>query len=213
MVKNHEHFWTEKVTTAMNPLPLILASASPRRRQLLGVLDLDFEIVPSEADEKLLEGEAPREHVARLSRLKAKEVAKEHHDRWIIGADTIVFIDGIILGKPGDEQEAREMLRRLSGREHTVMTGFCIHHEDKGTTIGDVVESFVKIKDLTEEEITGYINTGEPFDKAGSYAIQGKGMFMVEKVRGSYTNVIGFPMCEVVNALRQAGAVRFLNGE
>ena len=194
----------------MLPPPLILASASPRRRQLLGVLDLDFEVIPSRAEEKIQVGETPREHVTRLSRLKAKDVGKIHGDRWIIGADTIVFIDGIILGKPSGEQEARAMLRRLSGREHTVMTGFCIHHGEEGKTVGDVVESFVKIKDLSDDEITGYINTGEPFDKAGSYAIQGIGMFMVEKVRGSYTNVIGLPMCEVVNALRQVGAVRFL---
>ncbi len=194
----------------MNRPSLILASTSPRRRQLLTVLGLDFEVIPPHADERLLPEEAPREHVARLSRLKAHEVGKNYPDRWIIAADTIVFIDGIILGKPRDEQEARSMLSRLSGREHTVMTGFAVHQTGAVKTVSNVVESFVKVKELCDQEITGYINTGEPFDKAGGYAIQGIGMFMVEKVRGSYTNVIGLPMCEVVNALRQVGAIQFL---
>ena len=194
----------------MKPPPLILASLSPRRRELLGLLALDFEVIPSHADESLIPGEAPREHVARLSKAKATAVGRTHQDRWIIGADTIVFIDGIILGKPQDKNEAADMLCRLSGREHTVMTGFCIYREDAEVSIINVVESFVKVKDLSEREIIGYIETGEPFDKAGGYAIQGIGMFMVEKVRGSYTNVIGLPMCEVVNALKQMGAIRFL---
>jgi septum formation protein len=171
---------------------------------------LDFDVIPSQADESLIPGETPRKHVARLAQAKAAEVGETHQDRWIIGADTIVFIDGMVLGKPRDRNEAADMLGRLSGREHTVMTGFCVYHKRTGESIINVVESFVKVKDLSEKEINGYINTGEPFDKAGSYAIQGIGMFMVEKVRGSYTNVIGLPMCELVNALKQVGAIRFL---
>lgn len=190
--------------------PLILASSSPRRRQLMTILGLAFEVIISEVDESYIPGETPREHVARLARAKALAVGKNEQNRWVIGADTIVFIDGAILGKPRHEEEAFEMLRKLSGREHTVLTGFYICRLTTDQAIGTVVESFVKVKELTNGEITGYIRTGEPFDKAGAYAIQGIGMFMVEKIRGSYTNVIGLPMCELVNALKQVGAIRFL---
>ncbi|HNR13126.1 MAG TPA: Maf family protein [Thermodesulfobacteriota bacterium] len=189
---------------------IILASASPRRQQLLSILRLHFEVIPADVDETPLPGETPREHVARLSRAKAMVVAAKEQDRWIIAADTIVFLDGEILGKPVDAGESCRMLRKLSGREHTVMTGVFIVHPSKEQSFGTVVESFVKIKELSDAEISGYIATGEPFDKAGAYAIQGIGMFMVEKVRGSYTNVIGLPMCELVNALRQVGAIRFM---
>jgi len=191
------------------PPSLILASSSPRRRQLLSVLGIEFEVIPSQADETYLPGETPREHVLRLSCAKAREIGNRFPDRWIIGADTIVFIDETILGKPRDESQAHAMLQRLSGREHSVMTGFCLFHGAEQKSINEVVESFVTVKVLSEEEMSWYIKTGEPFDKAGGYAIQGIGMFMVERVRGSYTNVIGLPMCEVVNALENVQAIRF----
>lgn len=188
--------------------PFILASSSPRRRELLTTLGLAFEVIPPQVEELEVHGETPREHVARLSRAKAFEVAKREVDRWILGADTVVFIDGTILGKPKDEAEAYSMLKKISGREHKVITGFFIYHPYHSTSVGDEIESFVKVKALDEKEIKGYIKTEEPFDKAGAYAIQGIGMFMIEKVRGSYTNVIGLPVCEIIAALKQVGAIR-----
>jgi septum formation protein len=192
-----------------NTSSIILASSSPRRRELLAMLGIAFEVIPSHVDEEEIDGETPREHVARLSQAKAREVGRTFKDRWILGADTIVFIDGEVLGKPRTKAEAATMLRKLSGREHRVMTGFFIYHPGRNRSEGTVVESRVAIKELTDNEIKGYIKTGEPFDKAGAYAVQGVGMFMIEKVFGSHTNVIGLPVCEVVSALRRLDAIRF----
>lgn len=174
------------------------------------MLGMAFEVIPSHIEEEEIDGETPREHVARLSQAKAREVGKKFHDRWILGADTIVFIDGEVLGKPRTGAEAHCMLRKLSGREHMVMTGVFIYHPKLNRSAGTVVETRVAIKKLTDKEIEGYIKTGEPFDKAGAYAVQGIGMFMIEKVFGSHTNVIGLPVCEVVSELRRLGAIRFL---
>jgi septum formation protein len=175
------------------------------------MLGIAFEVIPPHIEEEEIDGESPREHVARLSQAKAKEVGRTvKKDRWILGADTIVFIDGEVLGKPQTGAEANCMLKKLSGREHTVMTGFFIYHPELNQSAGTVVESKVAIKKLTDNEIEGYIKTGEPFDKAGAYAVQGIGMFMIEKVFGSHTNVIGLPVCEVVSALKRLGAIRFL---
>ena len=190
-----------------NKLPLILASASPRRRELLQLAGIPLEVIPSRADERFLPGESPEEHVRRVARAKAMDVGRQHPGRWVLGADTVVAIDGKILGKPGGSSEAEEMLRDLSQREHRVLTGFCIlRYPSPGEREGTII-SRVKFKPLSEEEIRWYINTGEPFDKAGGYAIQGKAAFMVEEVHGSYTNVVGLPLCEVVEALRELGAV------
>ncbi len=191
--------------------PIILASASPRRRQLLQGVGVAFEAIPSRIEEDEVSGETPRDHVLRLSRAKAIAVGSSKvKDRWVLGADTIVFIDGEMLGKPGSEKEAWDMLRKLSGREHKVMTGFFIYNPERTQSVGDVVESRVQVKELSDREIEGYIRTGEPFDKAGGYAVQGIGMFMVEKIIGSHTNVIGLPICEVVAVLRGLKAIRFL---
>ncbi len=188
-------------------LPLILASASPRRRELLQLAGIPLEVIPSRADERFLPGESPEEHVRRVARAKAMDVGRQHPGRWVLGADTVVAIDGKILGKPGGSSEAEEMLRDLSQREHRVLTGFCIlRYPSPGEREGTII-SRVKFKPLSEEEIRWYIHTGEPFDKAGGYAIQGKAAFMVEEVHGSYTNVVGLPLCEVVEALRELGAV------
>ena len=186
---------------------MILASASPRRKELLELAGIPLEVIPSGADERFLPGESPEEHVSRVARAKAMDVGRQHPGRWVLGADTVVAIDGKVLGKPGGLPEAEKMLRELSQREHRVLTAFCILRDPspkahEGTTI-----SRVKFKALSEGEIRWYINTGEPFDKAGGYAIQGKAAFMVEEVHGSYTNVVGLPLCEVVEALRELGAV------
>ncbi len=189
-----------------NPL-IILASASPRRQELLALLDIPFEIIPSGVEERFLTGESPEEHVLRLSRAKAEDVAARKKGRWILAADTVVAIDGKVLGKPKDRREAEEMLRRLSRRVHRVLTGYCILSSASPLSKEEKVTTRVKFKALSEEEICWYIGTGEPFDKAGGYAVQGKGAFMVQEVRGSYTNVVGLPLCEVIRDLRALGAV------
>jgi septum formation protein len=193
--------------TPEGKLPLILASASPRRQALLRLVGIRFEIIPSQADERFLPGETPEEHVIRLAREKAMEVAGKHRDRWVLAADTVVEIDGKVLGKPRDHREAEEMLQNLSHREHRVLTGYCILRFPSLEKREGKVISRVKFKDLSQEEIRWYLNTGEPFDKAGAYAIQGRAAFMVKEVQGSYTNVVGLPLCEIVEALRELDAV------
>ena len=191
----------------MNHSLLILASASPRRQELLASAGIAFEIIPSEADEGTREGESPEEYVERLARRKAVEVAEKHRHRWVLAADTIVVIDGSILGKPKDPPEAREMLERLSGQDHRVITGYCIFHSSSGKRREGRVVTRVRFKILSPGEIHRYLDTGEPFDKAGAYAIQGKAAFMVKEIAGSYTNVVGLPLCEVVEALHELGAI------
>ncbi|MEK7803873.1 MAG: Maf family protein [Deltaproteobacteria bacterium] len=186
---------------------LVLASSSPRRKTLLEKIGLRFDICHSNIDENIKKGEAPEEHCLRLAEEKAKEAAKNVENGWIIGADTIVFIDNRILGKPSDVNEAREMLNLLKGRYHKVCTAFCLLNTVTGGKIKRVVESRVKVKNLTDREIEDYIKTSEPFDKAGAYAVQGIGSFMVEEIEGSYTNVVGLPMEELEEALEQAGII------
>ncbi|MDY7033251.1 MAG: Maf family protein, partial [Thermodesulfobacteriota bacterium] len=159
--------------------PLILASSSPRRRELLNQIGLRFEVIPSNVEEVKEDGEYPISHVLRLAEEKALDISRKVENSWIIGADTIVLVDGEILGKPSEEQEAYQMLMKLSDREHKVLTGFCIIDSETGESTKKHVETTVMIKKLTHEEITEYIKTREPFDKAGSYAIQGRGSFMV----------------------------------
>ncbi len=188
---------------------IVLASASPRRCEMLTRLGLDFEVIPSSTDEALLANEAPEAHVIRLSQAKALEVAKHHErsGRWFIGSDTVVVRDEAILGKPVDAADAAAMLVSLSGRSHRVISGYAVHDRESGQTLSAAVTTKVFFKDLTTREIEGYIATGEPFDKAGSYAIQGIGSFMVPKIEGSYTNVVGLPLCEVIAALEELGAI------
>lgn len=187
---------------------LILASRSPRRYELLKQMGLDFDVVPSRVEEGgVLPGESPKEHVLRLSEAKALDVGTQHPDAWVIGADTVVYVDGMVLGKPKNSEEAMEMLRQLSGREHSVLTGFSVNHVGKGKKDREAVETSVKVKPLTEAEMRWYVRTGEPFDKAGGYGIQGIGSFMIESIRGSYTNVVGLPVCELIQMLSRLGAL------
>jgi len=186
---------------------LILASASPRRQELLSSAGISFEVLPSEVDEGFQEGEPPEEYVVRLARRKATKAGERHKDRWVLAADTVVVIDGRILGKPGDRQEAREMLGVLSDQEHRVITGFCLLRGDSGKSREGTVTTRVRFKRLSSREIEWYLDTGEPFDKAGAYAIQGKAAFMIKEIRGSYTNVVGLPLTEVIEALQEMGAV------
>ncbi len=191
------------------PVDIVLASASPRRRELLERIGIRFTVVPSHVPEEELTGESPEQHVLRLSRDKALEVASRRDvaGRWFIGSDTIVLRDDTILGKPANVEEAAAMLHSLSGREHRVLSGFAVHDRQTGLTLDDVVSTKVRFKELTAMEIAGYIATGEPMDKAGAYAIQGIGVFMVLGIEGSYTNVVGMPLCEVVAVLERLGAV------
>lgn len=186
---------------------IILASASPRRKELLEQIGLQFTVIPSRAEEVVLPDETPEEHVVRLSIDKATEVAQrtEVAGRWFIGSDTIVLCDLQILGKPKDERHAAEMLRMLSGREHTVLSGYAILDRKTGDQRTEAVATRVRFRELTEAEIAGYIATGEPMDKAGSYAIQGLGVCFVAGIEGSYTNVVGMPLCRLTLALKELG--------
>ena len=188
---------------------LILASKSPRRFELLKQVGLDFEVVPSRVREDFVQKESPQEHVIRLAKAKAIDVATGYPDRWVIAADTVVYIDGSILGKPKNQEEAIEMLHRLSGQEHWVLTGFSVCHLEKKKAEKEAVQTAVRVKPLTRPEMEWYVKTGEPFDKAGGYAIQGIGSFMIESIRGSYTNVVGLPICELIQMLNRLGAITF----
>ncbi len=197
----------------MTSSDIVLASASPRRADLLTQVGIRFSVVPSRVPEDILPGESPEDHVERLSREKALEVASraEVPGRWFIGSDTIVLRDETILGKPHDAEEAAVMLRSLSGRSHRVLSGYAVCDRETGHCESAAVSTVVIFKELTEAEIAGYIASGEPMDKAGAYAIQGLGVFMVRRIEGSYTNVVGLPLCEVVEALERLGAVRLFN--
>jgi septum formation protein len=186
---------------------IILASASPRRRELLDQIGLVFNVIPSSVEEKELPGETPEEHVVRLSLEKALEVAGRDNSpaRWIIGSDTIVLCDNQILGKPKDSQHATMMLKQLSGREHRVLSGFAVIDRDSGQQRAEAVSTRVRFRQLTDDEIARYIATGEPTDKAGAYAIQGLGVCFVAEIEGSYTNVVGLPLCRLTLALKELG--------
>jgi septum formation protein len=143
-----------------------------------------------------------------LAEKKASQVHSGTEASWVLGADTIVAVDSEILGKPKDGEEAKHMLLLLSGREHRVITGFCVLNPSGEVAHSEEVTSLVRIKNLTEQEIEDYINTGEPYGKAGSYAIQGIGSFMIESISGSYTNVVGLPLCALTKALVSLGALK-----
>ena len=180
---------------------LILASQSPRRRYLLEQAGIKFSVIPSSFDESSIKLSSPDSYVRQLAECKASEISEKYPASWVIGADTIVFIDGTILGKPGSKSEARAMLERLSGKTHQVLTGYSICCQNAGRRFTDAVKTEVQFKKLSEEEIDWYLDSGEPFDKAGAYAIQGIGTFLVRRINGSYTNVVGLPVCEVVEYL------------
>ncbi len=184
---------------------LILASASPRRRELLEQIGLDFDVIPSAAKEQIRPDETPEQLVVRLSLAKALDVAQrpEVQGRWFIGSDTIVLCRDRILGKPKDSVEATAMLKLLSGQEHQVLSGFALLDRRSGRQITEAVSTRVRFRQLTDNEIARYIATGEPDDKAGAYAIQGLGVCFVAGIEGSYTNVVGLPLCRLTLALKE----------
>lgn len=178
---------------------LILASKSPRRKELLSIITDDFIIKSADADESLPDGVSPDKAVEYLSRIKAEPFANDSDT--VIGADTVVCADGKILGKPYDRQNAFDMLKSLSGKEHSVFTGVTIIKGKRTKTFS--VETRVKFFSLTDAQIESYIDTGEPFDKAGAYGIQGKGSLLVERISGDYFNVVGLPVGKLARALAE----------
>ena len=186
-------------------MKLILASSSPRRKDLLAAFGKPFIIDIPDVDESLLPGEDPPSHVRRLALDKARTVEKRHDSGLVIAADTIVVLDGLIIGKPEDEADARRMLGSLSGRTHQVYTGVAVADSAAGTVMSRVACSRVTIASVGEEEIARYVATGEPLDKAGSYAVQGIGGKYVSRVNGSLSNVIGLPLEELRELFVAAG--------
>lgn len=196
-----------------HPAPhLILASTSPRRRYLLKQAGLSFTVIPGDFDESSIAPTEPVQYVRKLAEAKARNVAAQYPQSWVIGADTIVLIGNTILGKPASKMEARTMLKHLSGKTHRVLTGYAILCIAKDRFFSETIQTDVAFKELSDKEIEWYIHTEEPFDKAGSYAIQGLGTFIVKSINGSYTNVVGLPVCEVISFLIQEGVLDFENG-
>lgn len=187
---------------AATPPPFVLASASPRRRALLGEVGLSFDVLAPDIDESVRAGEAPQAYVLRLAREKAAQVSGRSGGRPVLAADTTVVLDGAILGKPGSPAEAEAMLARLSGRAHEVFTAVAVAGPVEASA---VVRTRVTFRALSEAERRWYAGTGEPLDKAGGYAVQGKAANFVTALDGSPTNVIGLPMAEALALLEQAG--------
>ena len=182
---------------------VILASQSPRRRELLTLVGIPHEVRPADIDETYFPGERPWDHAERLAREKAAVIARQEPDAVVIGSDTIVVVDGDVLGKPADEAEARRMLRRLADRSHVVMTAVAVVW--RGETRSGVEQVGVDFHPLTDAEIDAYIATREPMDKAGAYGIQGFGAAIVARVDGDYFAVMGLPVQRVVRMLRELG--------
>ncbi len=189
---------------------LVLASGSPRRQRLLSGLGLDFVVRPSESQETVPRpGESPLEYAKLNSRLKALDVAQRYPHAVSLGADTIVALDGEILGKPRDENDAFNMLSRLVGRSHEVITSCCMVWPEKQITVEFSASSLVWLAEQDPDVLRAYVATGEPLDKAGSYAVQGVGAFMVERIEGSYSNVVGLPVDKVIKYLMELEVLRF----
>lgn len=186
---------------------LILASGSPRRRQLLSLLGIPFVVKTSNVVEQLLDGEAPSDLVLRVSRAKACAVKNTRSDELVVAADTIVVLGDDILGKPASPQEATEMLQHLRDRPHTVYTGVTVWYRPYQRLVRRLVESTVWMRDYADEEVAGYVASGDPLDKAGAYAIQHTGFSPASSVDGCWLNVMGLPLCHLGEALAQFGVV------
>jgi len=187
---------------------IILASASPRRKQLLEQMKLKFEVIPSNIFEDYQENREPEEVARDLAKKKATDIARISEDSLVIGADTVVFLDEI-LGKPKDEREALKILKKLSGKTHYVITGIAVIDSSTKKLVVDHEKTAVKMKKISEEEIKAYISTGEPMDKAGAYGIQGLGSVFVEEIHGCYFNVVGLPISKLYSILKGFGVDLF----
>ena len=192
-------------------MEIILASASPRRKEILQNTKLKFEIQKSDIEEVILENESPESMVVRLAYEKAYDVAQKNKDKLVIGADTIVALDNEVLGKPKDKEEAYQMIKKLSNKTHKVITGISLINISHGMVVNDYVVSLVTFKDLSEDSIKDYINTNESLDKAGAYGIQGygallveeiKGALLVDNIQGDYFNIVGLPISKLSDLLK-----------
>ena len=182
---------------------IILASSSPRRKEILQNANIKFEVKTSDIDETVLDGEMAISLVLRLALEKGMEISKKHPQELIISADTIVVCDNQILGKPSDENDAIKMLTKLSARTHQVITGISLIHLETNKKIIDYVVSDVKFKQLSQQDIIDYVNTKESLDKAGAYGIQGYGAMLVEKIDGDYFNIVGLPISKLSDLLKK----------
>jgi len=192
---------------------IILASTSPRRRELLRQIGLKFDVLPSNAPEDYEPGMAPIDVVRMLAERKAADIAKANPDSFVIAADTVVTADGEILGKPGTAERAVQMLQKLNGRAHQVMTGLALQCVNKGIRETLDVTTYVTFGELSKSIIEQYVATGEPLDKAGAYGVQGIGAVLVKSISGSYYNVVGLPLFEIASAIeRHLGAEYLING-
>ncbi len=194
----------------MTPPHVVLASSSPRRRELLALVGIPHIVIPADIDESVLPGEDPRAHAERLAREKASAIAAREPNAIVVAADTIVVVDGNILGKPRDDGEAAVMLRRLSGRGHVVLTAVAVA---RGTEVASGVEAVdVEFRHLSDDDIRRYIATREPMDKAGAYGIQGYGATIVERIDGDYFAVMGLALGRLVGLMASLG-VEYRFGE
>ena len=184
---------------------LVLASASPRRQELLRSAGISFEVQPADIPEDPLPGEGARDCAERLAREKALAIARQRPHDSVLGADTVVVVDGQILGKPSDAADAARMLRLLSGREHRVITGVCLVVSGQWSVASET--TLVTVNELTDQEIADYVSSGEPRDKAGAYAIQGIASRWIPRIEGDYSNVVGLPVALVWRMLRQTRTI------
>ena len=185
-------------------VPVILASASPRRRELLTLVGIAHRVRPADIDETVGANELPEPHAQRLANEKAAVIARDHPHELVIAADTIVVLDGEILGKPRSDDDAKSMLARLSGRTHTVVTAIACALDGRSASAVETVQ--VTFRDLTPEEIDAYVETREPMDKAGAYAIQGYGATIVRRIDGDYFAVMGLSLVRLVELMKEVGA-------
>lgn len=184
---------------------IILASASPRRSDLLKSIGVEFEVIPAHVDEDLLVGESPEDAVLRLAKLKAEAIARDYKDRLVLAADTIVVFESKVLNKPVDVRDAEQMLAALSGNTHIVYTAYALVREATKLVKISLVKTEVTFLKLSADQIKRYVATKEPMDKAGAYGAQGIGAGFVKSIRGSYTNVVGLPLAELVEEFKDLG--------
>jgi septum formation protein len=196
-----------RITVYSTIKKIILASGSPRRRDYLQQLGIDFTIQLPQIIEKKYPGELPEDFVSRMASKKGNIVARRCPDAWVISADTIVCLDNELLGKPDSAEHAVTTLMRLSAKEHRVITAFCVICSSKNVSIAESVVTRVVFTDFSEQLARAYVATGESFDKAGGYGIQGRGAILVREIKGSYTNVVGLPLSELVDVLERVSAI------
>jgi septum formation protein len=183
----------------------VLASSSPRRRELLSMIGIDFDIVPSDVPEEHRAGERANDYVARLSQDKAEAIALQRRSDWVIAADTTVLLGDQLLEKPKDPADAARMISLIAGKTHFVYTGVTLQNVDAGYRETRVAETEVAILPLSSQDVQWYVDTGEPLGKAGAYAAQGIGAMFIDSIRGSYTNVVGLPLALLFQMMRNAG--------